>query len=167
MVDGAKMSKSKGNFFTIRDLVAKGFDPLAIRFALINTRYRESMDFSLKGLFEAASAVTTLRDLADKLIAQILSTLPGGIGAHPNVGLLIAKGVAQGFLSYEMLNDLLPDEAVAPDQLKALMNMFNALNIEMLNEAGGGDAADSGIEQELPLLPDDQKNIARFYYRNG
>jgi cysteinyl-tRNA synthetase len=67
MVDGAKMSKSKGNFFTIRDLEAKGYDPLAIRFSLINTRYRESMDFSLKGLQEAASAVTTLRELAEKL----------------------------------------------------------------------------------------------------
>src|SRR5207249_9038063 len=44
MVNGQKMSKSKGNFFTIRDLVQKGYDPLAIRLALINTRYRESMD---------------------------------------------------------------------------------------------------------------------------
>ncbi len=67
MVDGAKMSKSKGNFFTIRDLVAKGFDPLAIRYALIATRYRESMNFSIQSLYEAASAVTTLRDLAEKL----------------------------------------------------------------------------------------------------
>jgi cysteinyl-tRNA synthetase len=73
MVDGAKMSKSKGNFFTIRDLVAKGYDPLAIRFALINTRYRESMNFSLQGLHEAASAVTTLRDLADKLQLTVAS----------------------------------------------------------------------------------------------
>ena len=86
MVDGTKMSKSKGNFFTIRDLVAKGFDPLAIRFALINTRYRESMDFSLKGLFEAASAVTTLRDLADKLesaVAAIDEAAGENITQHP------------------------------------------------------------------------------------
>ena len=67
MVDGEKMSKSKGNFFTIRDLVAKGYDPLAIRYALIATRYRESMNFTIQGLKEAAGAVTTLRDLAEKL----------------------------------------------------------------------------------------------------
>jgi cysteinyl-tRNA synthetase len=73
MVDGAKMSKSKGNFFTIRDLVTKGYDPLAIRLSLINTRYRESMNFSLQGLNEAASAVTTLRDLADKLQLTVAS----------------------------------------------------------------------------------------------
>lgn len=69
MVDGAKMSKSKGNFFTIRDLVAQGFDPLAIRYSLINTRYREAMNFSITGLHEAALAVGTLRDLAKKLLA--------------------------------------------------------------------------------------------------
>ncbi|HUO09180.1 MAG TPA: cysteine--tRNA ligase [Phycisphaerae bacterium] len=67
MVDGQKMSKSKGNFFTIRDLVAKGYDPLAIRLALINTRYRESMNFSLQGLQDAATNLATLRDLAEKL----------------------------------------------------------------------------------------------------
>ncbi|MEI8194684.1 MAG: cysteine--tRNA ligase [Phycisphaerae bacterium] len=81
MVDGAKMSKSKGNFFTIRDLVAQGFDPLAIRYSLINTRYREAMNFSLTGLHEAAVAVGTLRDLAEKLTAAVpapsSSLLPG------------------------------------------------------------------------------------------
>lgn len=67
LVDSAKMSKSKGNFYTIRDLVGKGYDPLVIRLALISTRYRESMNFTLAGLVEAASALTTLRDLAEKL----------------------------------------------------------------------------------------------------
>jgi cysteinyl-tRNA synthetase len=73
MVNGEKMSKSKGNFFTIRDLVGKGYDPLVIRLALIAARYRESMDFSLKGLQEAASALTTLRDLAEKLQMTVAS----------------------------------------------------------------------------------------------
>ncbi len=71
LVNGEKMSKSKGNFFTVRDLLARGFDPLAIRFALINTRYRESMNFSIKGMYEAATAVTSLRDLADKLLTTV------------------------------------------------------------------------------------------------
>ena len=71
MVDGTKMSKSKGNFFTIRDLVAKGYDPLAIRFALISARYRESMNFTMQGLTEAAGAVASLRDLADTLKSAV------------------------------------------------------------------------------------------------
>ena len=86
MVDGTKMSKSKGNFFTIRDLVQKGYDPLAIRFALINTRYRESMNFSLQSLNEAAANVTTLRDLAEKLAMTVASVdeAAGHDILHPN-----------------------------------------------------------------------------------
>ncbi|MGC8560563.1 MAG: cysteine--tRNA ligase [Phycisphaerae bacterium] len=68
MVDGIKMSKSKGNFYTIRDLVNQGFDPLAIRFALLSTRYRESMNFSLGALHDAAAAVESLRDLAERAL---------------------------------------------------------------------------------------------------
>ncbi|HTV47864.1 MAG TPA: cysteine--tRNA ligase [Phycisphaerae bacterium] len=71
MVNGEKMSKSKGNFFTIRDLEAQGFDPLVIRWALINTRYRETMNFTHQGLYEAADAITKLRDLAEKLITAV------------------------------------------------------------------------------------------------
>ena len=83
MVDGKKMSKSKGNFFTIRDLVDKGFDPLAIRYALISTRYRESSNFTLQGLHEAAHSVTTLRDLADKLSTSSVVTTPDPTPNHP------------------------------------------------------------------------------------
>ena len=71
MVNGEKMSKSKGNFFTIRDLTEKGYDPLVIRYALICTRYRESSNFTLQGLREAATAVSSLRDLADKLTLAV------------------------------------------------------------------------------------------------
>ncbi len=68
MVDGEKMSKSRGNFYTIRDLTAKGFDPLAIRFALLSTRYRESMNFSIGALHDAAAAVETLRELSQRMM---------------------------------------------------------------------------------------------------
>jgi cysteinyl-tRNA synthetase len=78
MVDGTKMSKSKGNFFTIRDLLAKGFQPVVIRYALITTRYREPMNFTLQGLHDAAAGVTTLRDLAARLEAT-----PGWAEAKP------------------------------------------------------------------------------------
>ena len=71
MVNGEKMSKSKGNFFTIRDLTTMGFDPVVIRWGLISTRYREPMNFTVQSLYEAAAAITTLRDLAEKLIAAV------------------------------------------------------------------------------------------------
>jgi cysteinyl-tRNA synthetase len=53
LVDGEKMSKSKGNFFTIRDLLAKGYAGRVIRYAILATHYRAPMNFTLDGL-EAA-----------------------------------------------------------------------------------------------------------------
>ncbi|MBN2490963.1 MAG: cysteine--tRNA ligase [Planctomycetes bacterium] len=53
LVDGEKMAKSKGNFYTIRDLVAKGYSGRAIRHAILSTHYRAPMNFTLDGL-EAA-----------------------------------------------------------------------------------------------------------------
>ncbi len=83
MVDGEKMSKSKGNFYTIRDLVGKGFDPLAIRFALLSTRYRESMNFSLGALHDAAAAVESLRDLAERALRAAGSSVAAPGSAVP------------------------------------------------------------------------------------
>ena len=71
MVNGEKMSKSRGNFFTIGDLTKKGYDPLVIRYALICTRYRESTNFTLQSLHEAAASIAFLRDLADKLTQNV------------------------------------------------------------------------------------------------
>jgi len=106
MVDGAKMSKSKGNFFTIRDLVGKGYDPLVIRLALINTRYRESMNFSLQGLHEAASALGRLRDLAEKLQLTVAS-IDEAAGENAQHGeLLPGDGKMLGDFAKSMDDDL-------------------------------------------------------------
>ncbi len=62
LVDGAKMSKSKGNFFTIRDLIAKGFSGTEIRFALLKSHYRTTMNFSEKGLLESRKNIKKIRE---------------------------------------------------------------------------------------------------------
>jgi cysteinyl-tRNA synthetase len=62
IVEGQKMSKSLGNYYTLRDLMARGYDPLAIRYLLISTHYRRQLNFTLDGLSAAAAAVTRLSD---------------------------------------------------------------------------------------------------------
>ncbi len=57
--------------------------------------------------------------------------------ANSNLALLVTKGKAQGYLTYEELNELLPDDAIAPDRLDALMQQFDELGIELLDEAEG------------------------------
>jgi cysteinyl-tRNA synthetase len=57
MVDGEKMSKSKGNLYTIRELIDKGFKKNAIRYALISSHYRQNYNFTFDGLKAAEQAI--------------------------------------------------------------------------------------------------------------
>jgi cysteinyl-tRNA synthetase len=67
LVEGEKMSKSAGNFFTLRDLFAKGYKPSALRFALCSVPYRRQLNFTFEGLQQAASSVERLRNFAARL----------------------------------------------------------------------------------------------------
>src|SRR6266852_4661894 len=67
LVEGEKMSKSLGNFYTLRDLFGKGYKPSALRFALSSVPYRKQLNFTFDGLQQAASSVERLRNFADRL----------------------------------------------------------------------------------------------------
>ena len=61
LVDGAKMSKSLKNFFTLRDLKNKGFDPLSFRYLILSTHYRKKLNFRWESLASAERALNNLR----------------------------------------------------------------------------------------------------------
>jgi len=67
LVDGGKMSKSKGNFYTLRDLVDKGATPAAIRLELIRTHYRSNANFTLQGLKDSQRQINRWLRLEDWL----------------------------------------------------------------------------------------------------
>jgi cysteinyl-tRNA synthetase len=67
LVEGEKMSKSLGNFYTLRDLFAKGYEPSTLRFALASVPYRKQLNFTFDGLQQAASSVERLRNFAARL----------------------------------------------------------------------------------------------------
>jgi cysteinyl-tRNA synthetase len=67
LVEGRKMSKSLGNFFTLRDLTARGFAGREIRFLLLSAHYRETFNFTLEGLDGARSALSRLDECVGKL----------------------------------------------------------------------------------------------------
>lgn len=63
VVDGEKMSKSKGNFYTVRDLVdERGHDPIALRFALMATPYNKPLNFTMQSLSDAGKNVERFRE---------------------------------------------------------------------------------------------------------
>jgi len=67
LVNGEKMAKSKGNDFTLRDLVERGHDPAAIRFLLLSAHYRRELNFTFDGLDDAAAAIRRLLDFDARL----------------------------------------------------------------------------------------------------
>jgi cysteinyl-tRNA synthetase len=67
LVEGEKMSKSLGNFYTMRDLYGKGYKPSALRYALASVPYRRQLNFTFDGLRQATSSVERIRNFADRL----------------------------------------------------------------------------------------------------
>ena len=77
LVEGETMSKSKGNYFTIPDLVERGHRPDAIRYLLAGAHYRKPLNFTLEGLGQAATALERVRGLVQRLSEVTASGPPG------------------------------------------------------------------------------------------
>ncbi|MFA6064315.1 MAG: cysteine--tRNA ligase [archaeon] len=67
MVEGQKMSKSLGNFFTLRDLLNKGLKPKAIRYTFLNTNYRQQLNFTFESVKDAQKTLDGLQNLIERL----------------------------------------------------------------------------------------------------
>jgi cysteinyl-tRNA synthetase len=84
LVEGQKMSKSLGNFYTLRDLVLKGHKPSSIRYLLASVPYRNQLNFTFDGLKQAAVSVERLRNFRQRLSAG--SFPPGSSAAIQKLG---------------------------------------------------------------------------------
>ncbi len=67
LVEGEKMSKSKGNMFNVPDLVAEGFSPMAIRYLLLSVHYRKQLNFTREGLRQEEAALRRVDDFLNRL----------------------------------------------------------------------------------------------------
>ncbi|HEV2717723.1 MAG TPA: cysteine--tRNA ligase [Terriglobales bacterium] len=90
LVEGEKMSKSAGNFFTIRDLVLKGHKPSSIRLLLASVPYRNQLNFTFDGLKQAASNVEKLRNFQLRLTTGQFAT-----GSSPEMQQLANESLAR------------------------------------------------------------------------
>ena len=79
LVEGKKMSKSLGNYFTLRDLLAKGFTGREVRYLLLNAHYRESFNFTIGGLEGARTALARIDECLGKL-----AEIGAGSGTSPS-----------------------------------------------------------------------------------
>ena len=106
LVNGRKMSKSEGNFFTLRDLLLRGYKASSIRLALLSVPYRHQLNFTFDGLIEATSAIDRLRTFAARLRS---ADLPAGSAP---TAMAAAARAAQEFRA-SLANDLNTAEARA------------------------------------------------------
>ena len=91
LVEGKKMSKSLGNFFTLRDLLAKGFTGREVRYLLLTAHYRETFNFTLDGLTGARTALARLDECVGKLRERAAQSAANVPLAEPSSTLLLEK----------------------------------------------------------------------------
>src|SRR5229473_2509083 len=123
LVEGKKMSKSEGNFFTLRDLLLKGYRASAIRFLLISVPYRHQMNFTFDSLTESTNAIDRLRTFHQRMLK---AGFPEGL--DPDIAAATAR--AEHDYTAALANDLNTAEARA-----AIFDLVRAAN----------SAADAGI----------------------
>ncbi len=109
-IDSQKMSKSLGNFYTLRDLFEKGFAPESIRFLLASVPYRKKLNFTFDGLKAAATAIERLRNFEDRLKS---AKLPTHIGAKRSEELASRARKAVAAFESSLDDDLNTAEALA------------------------------------------------------
>ena len=116
LVEGEKMSKSLGNFFTIRDLVLKGHKPSSIRWLLASVPYRNQLNFTFDGLKSAASSVEKLRNFRFRLTS---AQFPAG--ANPAMTQLAGETI-------ERMKGALDDDLNTAQAQAAIFDMVRSAN---------------------------------------
>ena len=161
LVDNTKMSKSLGNYFTVREILDKGYSGLELRYALTRVQYRQSLNFTLKGLDEARAAIGRVNEARKKLVR-----LRAGQDAPGADDLVAATGAADTAFTAAMSEDLNVSEALAavfelvgavnkaaPSAAAAALGLATFARFEdVLGVFGGEPAADATGEAPPELL---------------
>src|ERR1700754_2218997 len=122
LVEGKKMSKSEGNFYTLRDLLLKGYRASAIRFLLLSVPYRHQMNFTFDSLIESTNAIDRLRTFHQRMVKGSAAGAAGfPEGLDPDIAAATAK--AEHDYTAELANDLNTANAKA-----AIFDLVRAAN---------------------------------------
>ena len=149
IVEGQKMSKSLGNFYTLRDLFARGHKPSTVRFLLISVPYRRQLNFTEDGLVQARNSVERLRNFVTRLKT---AQFPPGQNAEND------KRIAQAEADFDAG---LADDINTAMALAAVFDLVRDLNTSMdrgtflQQDAPRAVAAMERFDAVLALLDDD------------
>jgi len=149
IIEGQKMSKSLGNFYTLRDLLARGHKPSTIRFLLFSVPYRRQLNFTEDGLVQARNSVERLRNFMTRL-----KTAQFGSGSNPEITNRIEKGEQE-------FDAGLADDINTAIALAAIFDLVRDINTAMdkgtflQQDAPRAVAAMEKFDAILALLADD------------
>jgi cysteinyl-tRNA synthetase len=115
-IDDVTMSKSKGNFFTFRDLRDQGYSPLAIRYLLLSVPYRKQLNFTFEGLQGAESTIERLRNFR-----SVTSQLKLNDGSHPGAAASVQKALTD-------FEEAMDDDFNTAAALAAIHDMVREIN---------------------------------------
>jgi len=130
MVEGSKMAKSSGNFFTLRDLLDKGWTGREVRYALISVHYRGALNFTMDGLGAARVALGRLDAWRERLTetagTEITAETPNpateGFFASLDDDLNISSALAVLFETLRESNRRMDEGTLSPAQARGLLN---------------------------------------------
>jgi len=155
LVGGRKMAKSSGNFLTLRDLLSKGYGPIAVRYLLMSAHYRAQLSFSEEALKDAEKSVEALREA----LRRIRTTDPRGEGN----GAELRKCLSRETREFERAMD---DDLNTPRALAALHRMARTVNRAIdRGEVSGEDAEAvcrtmSNLDTVLGILAGHEEPVA-------
>lgn len=177
LVNGEKMSKSKGNFFTLRDLLAKGYDPMAIRYVLLSTHYRSTLNFTEQGLKEAADSVKKMDDCFWQCFYRLEADLAEAIDSsgyegvhtqrtdeilkHFSDDLNVAAAIAAFFAHINWVNANIL--VLSSKELKEVLMFFR----QMDDLFGFGITTETEIPQEIQSLMEKRLEVRRQIKETG
>jgi len=157
LVEGEKMSKSSGNFFTLRDLVLKGYKPSTIRYLLSSVPCRNPLNFTFDGLQQASSSVDRLRNFRQRLAGKFAE------------GSSIAMN-SLGDQTCKRLREALDDDLNTAQAQAAIFDMIRAVNTAIdSGELKNGDvpallAPLEQFDQIFSVLQDDDASQMQGIY---
>ena len=163
MVEGKRMAKRFGNYYTLRDLLKKGCDPMAIRYLLLSTHYRQQLNFTFEGLAAAKSAIERLANVLRRLrnangesskvkIMQLSNRLEEEFGNALDDDLNISVALASLFDFVRDINNLLDSNVISKQEAAQVRSLLLEVD-KVLGIVGN-------LEKEAILPSEAQKLIS-------
>ncbi len=158
-VEGKKMAKKLGNYYTLRDLLNQGYDPIAIRYLLLSTHYRQQLNFTFEGLAAANGAIERLGNFVQRLqdadgdgagqVGKLFSDVQTRFNSGMNDDLNISVALSALFDFVREVNNLLDKGEVSKSEAEAASRFIADLD-KVLGVIG---------KVEAEMLPEEAKKL--------